>query len=207
MASPSKRYKISVLALLVSTIVAGCGPLVKFGDSSPPSQLFTLAYQPPGNPIVTKPIDCIRLEALDMPSELARDRIAVRVGVQQVQYIKDARWSGAPGEMLGSLLSEGLHLAGAASVLTAHQIDLACSLRLVGHVQQFAIFDGERAKVQVEFMLVASKGNRILGSQVLAADVKIAGERRPADMAAGLNSAANSVVAEAIRWIDTTRGR
>jgi cholesterol transport system auxiliary component len=184
--------------------VASCGPLVKLGDDGPAPQRFALAYVKSDGPVTivaTSVVPTVRLEDMEAPQELSNDRMVIRAGAQEIQYLKDMRWTEKPGRLLRPLFAEHLkaHLPNAI-LLSPTQLEPAPNYRLSGRVTAFQVQrDSGKAQVSVEMLLTSAKTRTALAKSFTAeagADVLSS-----SDMARGLNIAANSVAQDIANWV------
>ncbi len=190
------RSKLSLIAALLLT---SCGPLVKIGDSGPQPQRFTLALLPQEAQRRALPI--MRVDDLEAPAELATQRMAVRVGAQEVRYLRGGVWTDRPARLLRALVAEALRQRSTASVLSPGQINIRADYNVSGRLIAFqAEADGAVAnRVRVALDLTLQKGSRI---ETHVFDIREhAASDAPADLAAATNRAANHVTAQAADWL------
>jgi ABC-type uncharacterized transport system auxiliary subunit len=185
-------------AILLS--VASCGPLVKLGDDGPAPQRFALAYVK-SEGITTTLVTTLRFEDMDAPQELSNDRMVIRAGAQEIQYLKDMRWTEKPARLLRPLFAEHLktHMPNAI-LLSPTQLEPAPTYRLSGRVTAFQVQrDTGKALVRVEMLLTSAKTKTaIINSFKAEAEADV---RSPVDMARGLNTAANQVAENIANWV------
>jgi cholesterol transport system auxiliary component len=202
--SPSKRLRSLKLGILAAVLaLAGCGPLVSLGPEGEAAARFSLARLDAPAVTPTGPLGVVRVEDMEVPAELAIERILVRPDPQTVEYLTGARWTDRPNRLMRTLVMDALKSLPGITVLGPAQIDLAGDLRVTGRLTSFHIeAQGSRrqAVVVLEALLIARKGNRLADTRTFSASVPVAGTR-PADFAGALNRAANTVATDVTVWV------
>ena len=188
------------LLLPLVLLLAGCGPLVKIGESGPAPLRFTLAAEAVDQTPVNLPM--LRVEDLETPAELGVNRLAVRVGTQEVRYLGGAIWTDKPARLLRALIAERLRGASSNAIVGPGQMDLAPSWKLSGRLIAFQAQAGsgpaDRVEIATEMMLL--RGPSLIASRRFSASAPAISDR-PADLAAASNKAANQVAGEIAAWV------
>jgi cholesterol transport system auxiliary component len=189
--------------ILVFLLLAACGPLVKIGDSGPAPQRFTLTAAP--SDAIALALPTLRVEELETAADLASNRIAVRVGAQEVRYLAGGIWTDKPARLLRNLLADHLRVRSSGIVLAANQPEVPVAYRITGRLTAFQA-DGAgkiATHAQVSAELFILQGTKIIASRSFAQRRTLSSDRAE-DVTASLNQAANDISAEASAWIATT---
>jgi cholesterol transport system auxiliary component len=188
------------LTLALVLLLAGCGPLVKIGESGPAAQRFTLAATPSDGAPVALPM--LRVEEFEAPAELAVNRLAVRVGAQEVRYLAGAVWTDKPARLLRGLISERLRQISTNAIVGPGQLDLSPNWTLSGRLIAFQAkaSSGPADAVQVSTELLLLRDAKLIARRRFWAEAAAASDR-PADLAAASNRAANQLADEVTSWV------
>lgn len=191
------------LTLALCLLLAACGPLVKIGESGPAPQRFTLQVADKEATPLALPV--IRVEEFDAPAELAPNRMAVRVGEQEVRYVTGAIWTDRPARLLRAAIAERLRRLSSNAVIAGQGLELVPTWRIAGRLTQFqaSTRGGIAGPVRVGVELMLLRGNNLVASQRFEAGADAASDR-PADLAAAFNRAASDVTLAAADWAATT---
>jgi cholesterol transport system auxiliary component len=194
------RNKHILAALLLLT---ACGPLVKIGDSGPAPQRFTLTTAASNATAVVLPT--LRVEELESAADLASNRIAVRVGAQQVRYLVGGIWTDKPARLLRNLLADHARARSSGVVLAANQPEVPVAYRITGRLTAFQAEGAGKiathALVSAELFIL--QGPKIIASRSFAQRRSLSSDRAE-DVTTSLNQAANDMSAEASAWVATT---
>jgi cholesterol transport system auxiliary component len=189
--------------ILVFLLLAACGPLVKIGDSGPAPQRFTLTAAP--SDAIALALPTLRVEELETAADLASNRIAVRVGAQEVRYLAGGIWTDKPARLLRNLLADHLRVRSSGIVLAANQPEVPVAYRITGRLTAFQA-DGAgkiATHAQVSAELFILQGTKIIASRSFAQRRTLSSDRAE-DVTTSLNQAANDISAEASAWIATS---
>lgn len=196
----------SWISLLAVYGLAGCGPLIKIGESGPPPPRYSLAALFNTTATAAHTINAptlVTVEEFEAPAELAKDRIAVRVGAQEVRYTKLGRWTDHPSRMLQQLMTDQLTAHGYA-VASQGQTARLSRYRLEGKISQFAIYmDGKMtAIVAYNAFVMPSQDHKIFWQKQFVGKADVASDTA-ASMATALNIAANQAVIDSCTWMNS----
>jgi cholesterol transport system auxiliary component len=194
------RNKYILASLLLLT---ACGPLVKIGDSGPAPQRYTLTAMPSDTTALALPN--LRMEELETAADLASNRIAVRVGAQEVRYLVGGIWTDKPARLLRNLLADHLRPRSSGVVLAANQPEVPVAYRVTGRLTAFQAEGAGKiaTHAQVSAELFILQGTQIIASRSFAQRRSLSSDSA-GDVTASLNQAANDISTEASTWIATT---
>ncbi len=194
------------ISLLVLSGLSDCGPLIKIGDSGPPPLRYSLSVQTdisgPSTSSVNAPI-LITVEEFETPAELAKDRIAVRFGAQEVRYAKSGRWTDHPSRMLQQLIADQFTAHGYA-VASQGQTARLSRFRLEGKINQFAVYMNGKMTAIVAFnaFIMSSQDHKIFWQRQFIGKADLSSDAAD-NMAAALNLAANKAVVDSCTWMNS----
>ncbi len=195
------KNRFSVYAGLLAFGLASCGPLVKLGDDGPAPLRFALAYENGEIAPQSTPMS-LRIEELEAPQEFNVDRLVVRVGAQEIQYLKDMRWSDKPSRLLRPLIAE--HIKGQnpdAVILLPTQLEPTPQFRLSGRIAAFQINrDNSTATAKIDMLLISSK-TKSAQAKTFAGQVD-ANISSSSEMASALNRASNKMSVDIAAWVN-----
>jgi cholesterol transport system auxiliary component len=201
------RNKLVLPGLL---LLAACGPLVTIGDSGPAPQRFALALAADNSSVQALPLPSLRVEELESPAELANARMAVRIGAQEVRYVKGGVWTERPARMMRGLIGEALRQRSTGLIVSGTQVDIVPAYRLTGRLIAFQADAAgglaTRVLVRSEQLLIATKTASVEASRHFEASAPASSDR-PADIAAAANTAANLVAAQTAAWVSAELAR
>lgn len=198
--------------------LAGCGPLVKFGDDGPPPGLYALRSVPPEGvtpralptPMLVAPPDTI--------AELRPPRIAVFTSLTGVSYLPASRWVDPPARLMTRLLEDRLRDASTGIVITPRQFEVGYNYRLNSRLTGFHVDarnGGHIARVELEASIITAPKatapeQEVVGTRKFTAERELASVE-PRHVTESLNAAANDVMTQMVEWLTslgpTPRGR
>jgi ABC-type uncharacterized transport system auxiliary subunit len=200
-----KKNKRTIALLLSLVGLAGCGPLIDLGSNTPIAARYRLALENPAPPPVEKlnAAKIILVDDLVPPADLATDRLAIRLGAQEVRYLAAMRWTDRPGRMMRELMSAyGQNIEGL-TILAPTQLDIRYDFRLSGRLESFhvVITPGKEPMAYVAFQAVLTQ--RAAGNTVA---IESFSAQAPAQndsvvaLTAAINKAANQAAGQALHW-------
>jgi cholesterol transport system auxiliary component len=197
------KNSFPIFAGLLAVCLGSCGPLVKLGEDGPAPLRFGLAFVGAEVALQSVPLS-LRIEEIDAPQEFNVDRMVVRVGTQEIQYLKDMRWSDKPARLLRQLIAEHIKAQNPdALILLPTQLEPIPQFRLSGRIAAFQVNrDSNTAKVKIEMLMISAKTKSTVSKTFEAqVDANVASS---SDMAAALNRASNKVCSDIAAWVGTT---
>lgn len=184
-------------------LLGACGSLVQIGNSGPPPLRFTVTSTTSETTPIALP--ALRVEDLDTSADLATNRIAVRVGAQEVRYLSGGIWTDKPTRLIRSLLADQLRARSNGVVLAANQPEVVTPYRISGRLTAFqaegAAMLATHVNVSAELFIL--QGSKILASRSFKQRRSLSSDR-VSDVTANINSAANDIGAEAANWVTET---
>lgn len=184
-------------------MVAGCGPLISFGDDGPADQIFSLDYPAAGDHsgsdaviYVTEPI---------MGDGLSGTQVSVVLDNNQRTSLMGVRWSANSTDMVRDYLVRGLSARSGSLMLGEGALDVRAGCRLGVKVWNYQYVPGnsigdDRVDVEIEFTLVRYSDGSLLGQPTFAANEPVGGSNG-IDVVDGFNNAMTSISREASNWI------
>lgn len=207
--APRARAMLGLaLGLGLAGGLAGCGPLVKFGEDGPPPSLFALrSVEPEGiqaralaTPLLVAPPDTI--------AELRPPRIAVFTSLTGVSYLPASRWIDPPARLMTRLLEDRLRQASTGIVITPRQFEVGYKYRLNSRLTGFHV-DAQSgrhiARVELEASLITAPNantpeQEMVGTRRFSAERELASVE-PRHVSENLNAAANDVMTQLVDWL------
>jgi cholesterol transport system auxiliary component len=194
----------SYAAILVTLLLAACGPIVQVGGNLPaPDVLLVVRSDSPvadySGPVAVG--DTLGVAVPDVPSELQTLRLPVQVTAATVQYLAGASWSEQPNRQFQRLLADTLSGAGMA-VLDTRGGSVAPARQLTGHLREFGLDVRTTPKVRVRYdaQLAGPRSAGTVALKSFVAEEKVASQQ-PAVVAAALSRAANRLAGEVAAWV------
>ena len=214
---PSNTAVLSkiTLGLVLASGLTACGPLVEFGDNSPPPSLFALRSAEPEaeagaeaapralpTPLLIAPPDTI--------AELRPPRIAVFTSLTGVSYLPASRWVDPPARLMARLLEDRLRQASAGLVITPRQFEVGYNYRLNTRLTGFHVDarNGKHiAKVELEATLLTAPRadapeQRVVSTRRFTAERELASVNAK-HVTENLNTAANAAATQLVDWLAT----
>jgi cholesterol transport system auxiliary component len=183
----------------LSLALSGC---VSFGGKVPPQLLrLTPTAEAPANGGValTKGL-AVSVSYPSAPTELANNRVPVRIGASEVAYVKDAQWIDSPSHLFRDLVAETITARTGRPTLTPRDAALTSGPRLGGRLTEFGIdAGGHQASVVYDATLVRS-GDQV-ETRRFTAKAPVNGAVTESSSGAAINAAANDVASQVADWI------
>jgi len=186
-------------------LLGSCGAISALSGAATPADVLEL--QPPANlPVATRgpiPRDII-IEEPTTSGALATDRIMIRPGPLQAQYLPDVRWSEDAPVMLQTLMLRALDTTQAFQYVGRRPLgpggDFAIVTELVDFQAELAP-DGDSARVVVRMIsrIVREQGLDIIATRTFAASAPAA-SIEDQDLAMAFDAAAGQVISEFTLW-------
>jgi cholesterol transport system auxiliary component len=203
--SLKKNKHILVPFFVFGLTLTACGPLVDLGGNAPVAARYRLALiaQPAQSPLKLDPAKNILVDDLAQPADLATDRLAIRIGAQEVRYLAAMRWTDRPGRMMRELISAYGQSVEGFTILGSTQLDVRYDFRLSGRLEGFHVemVQGRppMAKVSFQAVLIHRVGGRTVAIQNFSAQAPAENDGILA-LTSAINKAANQAAQQAIGW-------
>jgi cholesterol transport system auxiliary component len=185
--------------------LAGCGAITALGEAAEPSAVFELSTPAdlptvPGRP---RPIDVI-VEQPTTGGALETDRIMIRPGPLEAQYLPDVRWANATPLMMQTLMLRTLDATGAFQYVGRRPLGPSGDFAIVTELVDFHAAldpDGDSAQVTVRMIarLVRENGVRIVATDSFAATATAA-SLDDADIVAAFDTATGQILSRFAGW-------
>ncbi|TCM76785.1 ABC-type transport auxiliary lipoprotein family protein [Rhodovulum steppense] len=193
----------SLLSMSVLAGLSGCGAVSAVSRASEPRDTYTLS---PLGPAAAPRTGSGHL-VVELPTsggELSTDRILIKISPRQAEYLPDARWSEATPAMVQTLLVNSLLNRGGLRLVTRVGAGLMPDHTLMTEITAFQaeLIGPDRAQVRIalQMTLIREANRSIAGTRRFGATVESASDGSAA-LIAGLDAAMQSVLAEAIGWV------
>lgn len=191
------------LALASGLMLAGCGPLISFGDDGPADQIFSLDY-PAARPHLAGDT-IIYVEEPLMSGGLSGTQVSVTLDNNQHTSLMGIRWSANTTDMIRDYLVRGLSSRSGARMLGEGALDVQAGCRMGLKVWAYEYVPGDSSAddtidVEIEFILVRYLDNGLLGQPTFSASEPVAGSDGT-DIVAGFDAAMRSISRQAGDWL------
>ncbi len=193
-----------LLAFSALFAVAGCGPLISFGDDGPADAVYTLEYPDTyiGNVneaatmYVSQPV---------MTGGLGGREITVSLPGNKQTLLKGVRWANHLSDLLQDYMIRSLRAETHANVISDRGLDVQVNCRLDAKVWTMAFTPGfapgeDSVEVSMEMSLVRITDAHLIGHPIYSQTVAVQGEGGDSVVAA-FNSALNSIAKEYGAWV------
>ena len=199
-----------VLLSLALPLLAGCSALSALGDAATPQAVFELRA-PTALPVAARPRawDVI-VELPTTGGALETDRIMIRPGPLEAQYLPGVRWSEPAPVMVQTMLLRALDTTGAVQYVGRRPLGPSGDYAIVTELVDFQAElspDGESARIVTRMItrIVREQGVQILATNSFAA-TENATSLDDADLVAAFDAAAGRMIAEATTWTLSSLG-
>ncbi|MCZ7676263.1 MAG: ABC-type transport auxiliary lipoprotein family protein [Roseovarius sp.] len=198
----------ALLSLSAAAGLSGCGAVSAVSRASNPLDTYTLS---PLGPAGARPGSTRHL-VVELPTsggELATDRILIKVSPLQAEYLPDARWSEPTPAMVQTLLVNSLLNRGGFRLVSRVGAGLEPDFTLMSEIQAFqAELSGPdlasaQIRVQLQMTLIRESDRAIAGTRRFSGTEAVASDSTVA-LIAGLDRATQSMLADAIGWVQAT---
>lgn len=200
----SRRNFLSVSAVAG---LSGCGAVSAVSRASDPLDTYTLS--PLAAP--TKRPGGSRHLVVEIPTsggELSTDRVLIKISPLQAEYLPDARWSEPTPALVQTLLVNSLLNGGGFRLVSRVGAGLMPDYTLMTEIQAFQaeLIGPDLASAQVhvalQMTLIREDGREIAGTRRFDITRPVASDSTIA-LIAGIDAAMQSVVADAVGWVQT----
>ena len=143
------------------------------------------------------------IEGLGSDTLLDTNRIAVRLGETEVQYLPLARWSDAPQHLIRERLQATLEEIDGLTALGANALEVPTDYRLKLRLRAFnAVEQGSRLDIEVRLsaILVSAQGSEIIGTNQFSAQGTSASNSAK-DIVSALDDGHQKVVQDIGIWV------
>ncbi len=170
----------SVRALFVGAaalMLAGCGPLISFGDDGPADDVFSLEYDG-ANVNTSDMATIIYVEEPLMSDGLGGVDVAVALENRKRTSLQGVRWSSSSTDLIRDYFIRAIGSMSGTRLLGQGAIDVRAGCRLGVKVWAFEFVPGasagdDRVDIEVEFTLVRYNDNRLIGQPTLSASSQV----------------------------------
>ncbi|MGD8327022.1 MAG: ABC-type transport auxiliary lipoprotein family protein [Sphingomonadales bacterium] len=200
----SNRFKFYLGILSAATLsLSACGPIVELPGEGPAPSVFTLSDASPTTDLSLNLPAKLFIEDLGSDTLLATNRIAIRLGPTEVQYLPQARWSDEPQRLFRERLQAALEGIEGLTALGAKALEVPTDYRLKLQLRAFNAKEtssGLIADVRLSAILVATQGSEIMATRRFAASRDIASSDTQ-DVVTALDAAHADVIADISSWL------
>lgn len=167
-----KGSALRLVAFASAMLLAGCGPLISFGEGGPADDVFSLRYEADRSaPAANAPV--IFIDEPLMTNGLGGTQIAVQLDGNKRSRLQGARWSENSGDLIRDFVARAAGEKSGARVLGQDGIDVRSECRLGLKVWAFELVPGgspreDLVSIEIEFTLVRAADNALLGQPVFA---------------------------------------
>jgi cholesterol transport system auxiliary component len=185
------------LAAALLLPLAGCS----LGGKAP-AQLLTLTpanVRPPAQPRTAGQGNIITVTSPTVPRAISSTRVAVYVGPNSIQYLKEGVWADKPNELFRQVLSETIAARSGWVVVDPSVYTQVQGVVLGGQLLAFG-YDPNRSEAVVLFEANLTRPQQAVTTNRFEARVPVAAADS-ATVAAALNEASNQVAAKVADWV------
>lgn len=199
-----------VLGVFSLLFMAGCGPLISFGDDGPADQIFGLEH--PAAPLTSADLGTIiYVEEPLMSDGLGGNQISVALEDSQRTSLSGVRWSANSTDLIRDYLVRGVSAASGVRMLGEGAIDVKAGCRLGLKVWAFEFVPGSSARddsvvVEIEFVLVRYSDNGLIGQPTFRAAPGVSSSDG-VGVTRAFNDAMQSVSEQAGAWLAPQAGQ
>lgn len=199
-----------ILSVFCLLLVAGCGPLISFGDDGPADQIFGLEH--PASSLASGDLGTIiYVEEPLMSDGLGGNQISVALENNQRTSLSGVRWSANSMDLIRDYLVRGVSAASGVRMLGEGAIDVKAGCRLGLKVWAFEFVPGSNARddgvvVEIEFVLVRYSDNGLIGQPTFRAAPGVSSSDG-VGVTRAFNDAMQSVSEQAGAWLAPQAGQ
>lgn len=193
-------------AAMMSTalFVAGCGPLISFGDDGPADEVYNLRYDGSYSANIDSEY-LVYLEEPLMSQHLSGVDVAVTLSGDKTTTLDGVRWSANSSDLIRDYLVRALSDKSGVKMLGEGGLDVQAGCRMTVKVWSFEFNPAARSRddavsVAIEFSLVRYRGSELLGQRAFTVDAPVSGSQSQA-VIDGFRSGIRDLASEAAEWL------
>lgn len=165
--TPKGGMKYVAAAAAASLLLAGCGPLISFGDDGPADEVYSLAYAPSG-PAIADDAPIIYVDEPLLAQGLGGVNVAVALDDNRRTSLMGVRWAENSSDLIRDYLVRAAGEKSGARLLGEGGLDVRAGCKLALKVWSFDFAPGassrdDEVRVEIEFTLVRYSDNHLLG--------------------------------------------
>lgn len=189
---------------LVMLFLAGCGPIISFGDDGPADDVYSLEY----GGAATNTSDMatiIYVEEPLMSDGLGGIEVAVALANRQRTSLKGVQWSANSTDLIRDYFVRAIGSMSGTRLLGQGAIDVQAGCRLGIKVWAFEFVPGasasdDRVDIEAEFILIRYNDNRLIGQPVFSAAQRVGGSDGE-NIVEAFHQGMSSISREAGQWL------
>ncbi len=167
-----------VSAVVAALLLAGCGPLISFGDDGPADDVYSLEYGAV-NANTGDMATIIYVEEPLMSDGLGGIDVAVALENRKRTNLQGVRWSANSTDLIRDYFVRAIGSMSGTRLLGQGAIDVQAGCRLGVKVWAFEFVPGtsagdDRVDIEVEFILIRYNDNRLIGQPTFSASSQVA---------------------------------
>ncbi len=194
------------LAIVFSLSLASCGSILDTGQDKEPDSIFYL--EPLSASGSGGSGASLYLPSLTFPAYIGTYKIAVKPGLQEINYLAGARWSDEAPDLISRYLMVSLENGGQFHVQTPDHGALPHQYNLIIDVRDFSAHVGTAsfpsAVVELEVSFMDAKTQEILASRNFSRNVS-ATENSKSAIAAAFQRAMDDIAGEMRGWMASSK--
>lgn len=158
-------------------VLAGCGPIISFGDDGPADNVYSLKYAE-ANTNTSDMATIIYVEEPLMSDGLGGVNIAVALENRKRTSLQGAQWSTSSTDLIRDYFIRAIGSMSGTRLLGQGAIDVQAGCRLGTKVWAFEFVPGasardDRVDIEVEFILIRYNDNRLIGQPTFSATQQV----------------------------------
>ena len=192
-------------ALSLTLATSGCTAISALGEASRPLEIYELRT-PATAPAATRRRDIeVVVEEPMASGALATERIMIRPGPLQAQYLPGVRWADPAPVMLQTLILRSLTESGALSSVGRRPLGTAGDYAVLSELTDFHAetadgTGGATVRLRLIVRLVRERDARVIGTRTFSATQQAASTEADAVVAA-FDQASSQLLSEVTNWV------
>ncbi len=199
-----KNTALLTASLIAVFVVAGCGPLISFGNDGPADDSYTLSY-PKTYDGGKDRLAAIYVDQPLMTGGLGGEEIAVALPGNKRTVLKGVRWVSHISDLLRDYMTQSLRAETNANIVSEGGLDIKVGCRLGVKLWAMEYAPGDRPgedsiNVSLELSLVRLKDANLVGHETFSR-TRVVGSDSGQGVVSGFNDALNDIALDYGAWV------
>jgi ABC-type uncharacterized transport system auxiliary subunit len=169
-------------------LLAGCGPIISFGDDGPVDAIYSLRYEG-GFPTDKVDGPIVYVEEPHFADDLDGRSVSVLLAGNRRSTIDGVAWSSPLSELVRNYITRSLADGLGANIVSEGALDVNSTCRIGSKVWALELVPGrdaaaDRVEITIELSLVRFRDSTLIGHPTISRTAKVAGSDDAAVMAA-----------------------
>jgi ABC-type uncharacterized transport system auxiliary subunit len=184
--------------------VAGCGPLISFGDDGPADEVYSLEYKG-GYSSFNAAAPRIYLDEPLMAEGLSSRKMSVRLADFRRSTISSISWSANLSDLIRGYMARAIAVQSGIQLIGEGGLDVRVGCRMAVHVWAFELVpgaeaSGDKVSSTIELTLLNVINGNLLGRQTFVVEKPIQSSEG-VDIAAAFNEAISDSTNKMSEWL------